>query len=701
MKRKNGYFKNSAPSEESHKETIHFNIETNAIKDMGNGTVMFSKPVTITDNSEMWSGAKYDIPTLDITQYAGKLTADHIDKLQNILGRVIGVKKVANRRVTIDGIDFAVKENPLADFAKKMLLAGYATDFSIETMGPWPDDDGIFFNAKLVGLSMVVTGNNKQAHINEIAEETLRNARANGLDVGMFAQALKLPLDKEKEVFNNDIDMLKKVKNTRGFAITLKFKNSDGEDTEATVAPGQTLEIPDTDANKGVEDQVGNAEEPKAEPAPTPTPEPTPAPAPDNGDKNTEAITKAVQAATAPLLEKVEKMEKTIFDNAVQEPKFTKMSKGSPVSVAVDGLDWRSRYNEQVKNAWEWLKGGSDTSRNKLVDINKYNLEALQEAGKVDNAVTIADFGNFVISPELLSEIEGFRSNFQPLLSKLNFRDTLSIRMAWLKRSGDISMSEVEFCDDNEDGNLKPISEYSAEIKTDDLHELAAVTPVCNAATRFLAADLLTDVAAGYRNDFDRKRAQIFVARLQQAVNETGNVAHYNTGSSGGADKNALNSFFAVGGMQEEIMGGTYVMSQASYWELAGRKFNAGQNVDDGFSIFTKGPDGQQLLLGSPIIVVPNELLPKLGSNQTRQFVVGGVTVTITMAVFYVDLSTFTGRTSGGLQYDLSTEAAYEENGTVKSAYQRNELVLRGSFFRGGAVRDPEKVVGLEAVNLS
>ena len=42
--------------------------------------------------------------------------------------------------------------------------------------------------------------------------------------------------------------------------------------------------------------------------------------------------------------------------------------------------------------------------------------------------------------------------------------------------------------------------------------------------------------------------------------------------------------------------------------------------------------------------------------------------------------------------YDLSTEAAYEDNGTVKSAYQRNELVLRGSFFRGGAIKDTDQV---------
>jgi hypothetical protein len=58
-------------------------------------------------------------------------------------------------------------------------------------------------------------------------------------------------------------------------------------------------------------------------------------------------------------------------------------------------------------------------------------------------------------------------------------------------------------------------------------------------------------------------------------------------------------------------------------------------------------------------------------------------------------MSTFSGRTSGGLNFDLSTEAAYEDGDAVKSAFQRNELVLRGSFFRGGIVRDEDKVVAL------
>ena len=68
----------------------------------------------------------------------------------------------------------------------------------------------------------------------------------------------------------------------------------------------------------------------------------------------------------------------------------------------------------------------------------------------------------------------------------------------------------------------------------------------------------------------------------------------------------------------------------------------------------------------------------------------------ITHAVFYADLNEFTGYTSGGLQYDISTDASYEVGGVTKSAYQRNEMVLRGSFFRGGAIKDVSRVSGIK-----
>src|SRR5690606_18992932 len=62
---------------------------------------------------------------------------------------------------------------------------------------------------------------------------------------------------------------------------------------------------------------------------------------------------------------------------------------------------------------------------------------------------------------------------------------------------------------------------------TDKLEEMAAVTPISINVIKFAAADILADVAEGYRNDYDRKRAQLVIARLQQAVNSNGNKSTY------------------------------------------------------------------------------------------------------------------------------------------------------------------------------
>lgn len=668
-----------------------FEVVANGIKDKGDGLIMFGKPAILTDTSEQWNGTKYDVPTLDMTGWNLLMTADHIDKVVQIVGKVVGLKKVANKRVQIDGIQFATK-NALGALSYDLMRdpAGpFLTDFSIETVGPWPDDDGVYMNSKLVGCSVVVAGNNKNAHINEIATNTIKEAEENGVDATAIKELFKLPIDSQKNKSNNDDMLYVTIKNARTFAIEVTYKNAAGEQTKTTLKANQTVDVPE-DQGKDVQGQVDGAEEPKDD---TKADD-----AADKGDakddtkddaaddKADNAVLKAINALTA----KVDKIEKETFDNGVKEPQFTRKI-DVKTSNKLAEYSYKQRHGMQVLNAWDWLKSGNTDAHGKLNELNKFHLEELQKKGKVENSVTIGDFGNFVISPELLSEIEGFRSNFTGLISRLNYQETLSLQMAWLNRNGDINMQEVEMCDDGADGNLKPISEYTATIQTSNLHELAAVTPVCNAATRFLAADLLTDVAAGYRNDFDRKRAQLFIARCQQAVNSTGNTNHYATTS----DVNALKSFFTVAAaMQQDVMNGVYILSQKSFWELQSRFAGAGINTDSGFNIFSKGENGP-LLLGSPYIIVPNELLPTLNTAETRSFTVEGVSVSITQAVFYVDLSTFSGRTSGGLNYDLSTEAAYEDGENVKSAFQRNELVLRGSFFRGGAIRNLNKVVGL------
>lgn len=645
------------------------NLNKIKVEQASESLVKFAKPLPITSDKEMYNGARYDIDSMDISKYKGLVTVNHSDNIQDIVGKVVGVSK-NEKDVTIEGIDFAVEHSALARFTRDMLVNGFITDFSIETVGPWADEENVYRNSELIGLSIVLVGNNKEATVSEIYTKVLNSAKESGLNVDVLNNIM---LDNEDTATNN-IVMYKTIKNSKDYPVVIKYKNAEGDEVETTLEPKASVDVSE-DQVKVVETQIEEAEAPKKEEPKKEEPK----------EEKTES--KLLES----VLNKLEKLEKDVFNKKAEEPAFVKAQ-----TREINSMGYKERHGVQINAAWEMLKSHDSIAASKLKEINKVHLEALQKEGFVANTITLADMGNFVISPELLKDIEGFRSDFQPLLSKVDFRETLSLQMAWLNRSGDINMQEVEMCDDGADGNLKPISEYTAGILTSNLHELAAVTPVCDAATRFLAVDLLGDVATGYRTDYDRKRAQLVIARLQQAVNATGQTEAYATDTS----VNALSSFIDVwSSVAEEVSNGIFVFNYRTYGELMRRLIVAGINTDTAMGLFTTG--NQSMILGRPYVVVPNELMPSLNTAETKSFTVEGVSVTINQAVFYFDPSTFTGRTSGGLKYDLSTEAAYEDGDTVKSAFQRNELVLRGSFFRGGAIRDTSRVVGLGSPGIS
>lgn len=613
------------------KKTVYntFKIDKNAIHEESDTKVSFgAKRLTITDNKEQHNGTKYNIKKMRIDEWNKKVTTDHDHSIKSIVGNAYGLKKIGNR-VVIDGVEFASEISALAKFTKDMLLAKFISDVSIETVGDWPDDNGIYQDTSLVGLSMVVAGNNKAAHTSAL--NSIKESKKMGLDT-KEVEELYLKTSKSQPLKNKS---MKKKKTT------IKEK-----------------------AKKVVKSSI--LTEKKME--------------------------KMLSKVMAPVNEKMEKLEEQIFDNGATAPTFKKTKE---VIADLDGMSYQQIAGEQILNAWEFLKKGNAEAGRKLEDLNKYNYEKLLEAEIITNAMTLADFGNFVISPELLSVIEGFRSDFTALISKINFQETLSLQMAWLNRSGDIDMEEVEMCDDDAAGHLKPVSEYSASIRTSDLMELAAVTPVCNNATRFLAADMMGDIAQGYRTDYDRKRAQLIIARLQQAVDATGNKIPYD----GTTDVTTLQSWIDCSTeAAEEIVNGIFIFNNKTFGAL--KKRIVGGGIGGPLAdIFITGK--VPTIDGQPFIIVPNELMPTLDTAETKTFTIGGVAVTIDQAVFFVDLSTISARTSGGLVYDLSTEAAYEVSQTVKSAFQRNELVVRGSFFRGAEVRDRSKVASMFAVGVS
>ena len=675
-------------------------VEKNAFTDEGEGVVSFPNGLPITDNSEQRNGTRYDIDSMNINEYKGQMTADHEDKLSHVIAQVEGVAKVGTQ-VVVKKIQYLIRENPYARLAYNLLLARKTSDFSIETYGPMPDEEGVYYNAILVGLSQVVVGNNRNATVNQIVLNSLEQSKEDGLDTTELEEHLnktvrveanhseedptKNESSKEDKQINKKEEKemtYKTVKNSRDFALTIKYKNASDEEVETELAPGAGVDVSEDQA-EAVEAQVNAAEAPKSEKKE------------DEGDAENK-FAAALAAALAPMQEKLDKMEKNQFDKGAQEPKFKKDENGAGTQKnQYEAMDWKDRHAKQINAAWEWKKNGRAEAAQILNDLNEMNLAELKKEGLVSNSMTISDFGNFVISRELLTQIEGCRNDYTALVNATEWKETLSTQFAWLKRSGDINMQSVEFCDDGANGNLKPISEYAATIETSDLEELAAVTPVCNAATRFLAADLLGDVAIGYRNDYDRKRAQLVIARLEQAVEENGNSVVY-------GDTDTVDTLTDWVDVWAEIAtctpNGTFIFNTSTYAEIMKRAVQHGVNGPLG-SIFITGE--VPTIFGRPFIVVPDDLLPTLNTAQTKQFAVDGATVTVNHAVFYANLGNFTGRTSGGLMYDLSTEAAYEDGGTVKSAYQRNELVLRGSFFRGGAIKDTDQVSGLLSPGVS
>lgn len=649
-------------------------IVRNSYIDESDGVISFPNGLVITDDSTQRNNTRYDIGSMDISEYKGQVTADHEDKLSHIIAQVDNVYKVG-QRVVIDKIKYLVKENPYARLAYNIMLARNASDFSIETYGPAPDDEGVYHDAVLVGLSQVVVGNNRNASLNSLVCNSLKQSIEDGLDTNDFENQFVEILNSEYNINNRRDNMFVTIKNSRDFAIAIKYKNAAEDEVEATLEPGATVDVSE-DQKEAVEAQITSAEAPKAE------------------EENVEnKLSEIIANALTPLTEKIEAIEKDQFNKGAQKPEFKEAERKS--TNKFDGMDWRERHAAQINSVWDFQRSGNSEAAATLNKLNELNLADLKKEGIVSNSMTLSDFGNFVISPELLTEIQGCRNDYTDLVKATEWKETLSTQFAWLRRSGDINMQSVEFCDDGANGNLKPISEYTASVETANLEELAAVTPVCNAATRFLAADLLGDVAKGYSNDYDRKRAQLVIARLEQAVDGNGNSIVYGDTDTVATLTDWVDAWAEIATCTPN---GTFVFNTSTYAELMRRAVQNGVNGPLG-SIFITGEI--PTIFGRPFIVTPDDLMPTLNTAQTKSIAVDGSTVTINHAVFYANLNNFTGRTSGGLQYDLSNDAAYEDGGTVKSAYQRNELVLRGSFFRGGAIKDENQVSGILSPGVS
>lgn len=686
--------------------------------DEGDGIISFPNGLIITDDSVQRNGTRYDIDTLDVTRYGRQLTGDHEDKLSNLIGEVIGVVKDSNK-VVVNKIRYAINANPYARIAYDLLREGFSKNFSTETIGPKPDEQyGVYYNAELVGLSQVVTQNNYNAHVNkftEVVHNSLEQSKQAGLDItGIEESVINAAVDKErkmeedknkkeeevivdeevvvtdaeKEEAENDVEDESEKEEVEDEKEVEADKNDVESEEEADVEEDKKEETPDVKKNEA-ESEEKSTDEVKEDEKETNKKEQT---------MTKEEIAEIVANALQPIateLAAVKQEAKNAFDASAKEPEFKKEEEVAKNDYA--SMDFEERYNKHINAAWNYLQNGNIADGETLRAINALNLEGLKEKGYAKNSIALPELGNFVIAPEMYAEIAGHRNDYTAILNATEWKETLSLEFAWLERVGDIDMKPVGLnaTQADQNANLKPISEYSAVPRKSQLQELAAVTVVADSATRFAAVDLLSDAAAGYRNDYDRKRAQLVIAKLERAIDATG----YSTGYNPSSDVDALTVWIeAITDISDTTLNGTLIFNARTWAELQSRALKAGANGPLS-SIVQNGSIAESQIFGHPFIVVPNDLMPSLGGSETVVFNVDGENVTVNHAVYFADLRTFTGRTSGGLKYDVSNDASYEVGGVVRSAYQRNELVLRGSFFRGGAVKDREVVAGIRQSN--
>jgi hypothetical protein len=357
-------------------------------------------------------------------------------------------------------------------------------------------------------------------------------------------------------------------------------------------------------------------------------------------------------------------------------------------------MDWRERVGFQINASVT----KDFASMQKLHEMNEYHLEKLKEAGKVSNSITLDSFSGFVLPPEMITEIQGVHSNYTPLLAAFPFQETLRTKMTWLERDGEIEMEDVSMIDENTDSNLKPVKDYGTTTRETDLTEFAAVTPVDASAVRFSAIDVVADIAAAYRRAYDAKLAQSIIGRLEQAVEYNGNVVPFNlVGGEVNALTSLVNAWAEIAGFTPD---GTFLLSTASVARIMNAQIKAGTNGPL-VEVFTKGPDGTRLFLDRPYILVPSSLLPTVDTAQTKSLSFEGESVTVNSGIFYTDPTVWKGRVSGGLNYNVSDQAAYEQGGTVKSAYQRDQVLFRGYAYRASAILDRSQVSAIGAPGVS
>jgi HK97 family phage major capsid protein len=676
-----------------HTSTVH--VEENSfVADDATATITFPEGQVVTDDSDQRNGTRYDIDSMQI-EFNGSVTADHAGTLSSIIAKTSLFKR--GRQVVMNAIQFAVNENPYAQIAYDLYKGGYAKDFSIETYGPWPDENGLIVNSKLSGLSGVVTGNNKTATVNSIVQNSLATARKNGLDTKEAEKTFaveddegKKPKEADQQTNNKKENEMKfvTIKNSRDFAVKVKYKNASDEEVETELAPGAGVDVAE-EQKDAVEKQVTDAKAPEA-----PKKE---------ENQNQAADVNALSVSVNKMSEEFASFKKNMLDEAAKEPVF-KLNNGNRATrrngvkaSELEKMDWRERTALQIQSLHSSFKGNTDAAAVANA-INAFHLEDLQGAGLASNALDLPDIGNFVIPKEMVREIKEQPSNYQPILDLFHFDETMSLETAMIKGTGEIEMQDVEMNDNGDDTDLKPVSTPTFDTDNQFLKEFAAVTPVKASAIRFAAVDLVGHLTKLYKRAYDRKLAQSVIGRLQLAVDGNGHAVPYDY--SAGSVEALISLIEAWSEVAEHTPGGVYTLTMKSYLHLMAMALRSGTNGPLA-TIFTKGPGEIPLFLSRPYAIAPSDLMPNLNSTATKSWSFEGQNVTVNSGVLYADPADFNGKVSGGLNFQVSDVASYEQGNTVKSSFQRDELVFRGYGYRSSGLYFEENVSAVTSPGIS
>jgi len=656
-------------------------------------TIFFDGKQEITNGRIQKDGSYYDIESLNIEDYNGKIYSDHSYDWRDVLGFAIGLlKDTINNRVTIDGIRFSQK-NPLSLLARDMLVEGLL-EFSTGTLG-YTEDGGRRANHRLFDISLVGLGNNDSTITDNPMTKVnlIELATTNGFDIKKYNLKKEGSIKMKYIVFNNN-----------SFSTKFSYTNEVGEVVNVELKEGEEVEVPNEDIQKEAQKMVDEAVENKKE-----------------SDKeksfNNFARKDEIEALTNQINELKKNMNIPVKPSVGDYEDTNNLGKGT-INIMKDKIK-NMKAGNRLHRLIELERNGHKHN-DEYREINDFNKEELI----AKNAMTDdeSSVGGLIPPYELLQRIEQSQTKYDGFLSKFVFQDS-GLSYGWNLGIGNIDFNPIGYCDPSNQ------SEFETALQNRTQERLSAHTVICDKVSRFSPVNIVNIVASRYQSAYKRALAMFALAEMQVAVDArvvglnrvagidiapdaNGSLVYPITDQKQQASR--LLQLFT--GLADTVVGGVYVMNaQTAAKLILDLNLNAAGILSSAGTVTVNDYNRLGVALGGEIVIVPNEIMPTLGKNDTRTVVrtaEGGGNVTISQAIFYLEPNNFYGVTNGALKFDIDSFGSYEVTvqktvtggggGTVtvtetRSAKQRGETVLFGEMYRGGGILDFRQVGGIRS----